>query len=211
MFELGKVYRRRALHEEFKGQEQCGIVTPSEHPVVFLITGEGGHEYGYHDEWLEDGTFRYFGEGQSGNMTFVRGNRAIRDHAFDGKDLHVFEKVSPAHLRYRGQFVCAGYEIVPGVLGLDHAPRSAIVFLLAPIDGDDEDDRLAERGRLRPVARGAARGRPRCSDRRRRAVRGKARGISPLSRGPRVRPSRSCRRRALRARCQSTTARTWTR
>jgi hypothetical protein len=28
MFELGKVYRRKDLHEEFGGQEQGGIVTP---------------------------------------------------------------------------------------------------------------------------------------------------------------------------------------
>ncbi|HMD56388.1 MAG TPA: hypothetical protein VKG82_02835 [Solirubrobacteraceae bacterium] len=85
MFELGKVYRRRDLHAEFGGQAQGGIVTPADHSLIFLITGEGGHEYGYHDEWLEDGMFRYFGEGQSGPMTFVRGNRAVRDHAVEGK------------------------------------------------------------------------------------------------------------------------------
>jgi 5-methylcytosine-specific restriction protein A len=144
MFELGKVYRRKDLHAEFGGQEQQGIVTPADHPLIFAITGEGGHEYGYRDEWLEDGTFRYFGEGESGDMAFVRGNRAVRDHALEGKDLHVFEKVPPAHLRYRGQFVCAGYETVPDIPGRDGVPRSAIVFQLVPIDEDSADDDLAE-------------------------------------------------------------------
>jgi 5-methylcytosine-specific restriction protein A len=64
VFELGKVYRRRDLHAEFGGQEQGGIVTPSRSPFIFLITGEAGLRYGYHDEEHADGTFLLYGEGQ---------------------------------------------------------------------------------------------------------------------------------------------------
>lgn len=63
MFELGKVYRRKDLHEEFGGQEQGGIVTPRSQPLILLITGEGGADYGYLDEERNDGTFLYYGEG----------------------------------------------------------------------------------------------------------------------------------------------------
>ena len=142
MFELGKVYRRRDLHGEFGGQQQGGIVTPTSTPIILLITGEAGLGYGYNDEELPDGTFVYYGEGQIGPMSFVRGNRAIRDHAQAGRDLHLFEKVPPAHLRYRGQYVCAGYDEVSGVPDAEGTPRTAIAFRLVPIEQDDADAEL---------------------------------------------------------------------
>jgi 5-methylcytosine-specific restriction protein A len=143
MFELGKVYRRRDLHDQFGGQQQGGIVTPVSTPIIILITGDAGLSYGYNDEEHADGTFVYYGEGQSGPMRFVRGNRAIRDHAQDGRDLHLFEKVPPAHLRYRGQYVCAGYDEVPSVPDAEGALRMALAFRLVPIEPDRSDSERA--------------------------------------------------------------------
>ena len=38
-------------------------------------------------------------------MEFVRGNRAIRDHALDGKDLHLFQALGKGEgYRYVGRF-----------------------------------------------------------------------------------------------------------
>jgi hypothetical protein len=73
MFVQGQLYRRRALHEHLGGQRQGGISTPAGVPIILLFTGEGGEEYGYSDGWAEDGIFHYTGEGQIGDMTFVRG------------------------------------------------------------------------------------------------------------------------------------------
>jgi 5-methylcytosine-specific restriction protein A len=42
----------------------------------------------------QHGVFLYIGEGQKDDMLFVRGNKAIRDHAADGKDLHLFTYVN---------------------------------------------------------------------------------------------------------------------
>lgn len=104
MFVIGKVYRRRDLHAEFGGQEQGGISTPSDHNLIFLFTGESGKKYGYSDRWTNDGIFLYTGERQVGDMEFVRGNRAIRDHAEDGKDLHLFAQTPDKRfVRYEGQ------------------------------------------------------------------------------------------------------------
>jgi len=69
-FEVGRRYRRRDLHDQFGGQQQGGISTPRDHPFIMLITGESGTAYGYHDGWEDDGPFRYFGEGQTGDMQF---------------------------------------------------------------------------------------------------------------------------------------------
>ncbi|MSQ23395.1 MAG: HNH endonuclease [Chloroflexi bacterium] len=130
MFEVGKVYRRRDLHEAYGGQQQGGISTPNRHPIILLITGETGGLYGYKDGWDEDGTFRYTGEGQLGDMQFVRGNAAIRDHGSNGKELHLFQQESRGLIQYRGQMACAGYDLVPDVPDREGSLRMAIVFRL---------------------------------------------------------------------------------
>jgi hypothetical protein len=91
VFSPGQVYRRRDMHEKLGGQRQGGISTPAKAPFTFLITGDSGKRHGYSNEWTDDGVFLYTGEGQRGDMKFVGGNRAIRDHLKDGKALQVFE------------------------------------------------------------------------------------------------------------------------
>lgn len=92
-FVVGRHYNRRNdIHGQFAGQQQGGIVTPSSHNVVIIITGKAGSHYGYEDQHLPDGRFDYYGEGQVGDMEMVRGNKAIRDHAMLGKDLTPFRK-----------------------------------------------------------------------------------------------------------------------
>ncbi len=133
MFVLGKVYRRRDLHAEFGGQEQGGISTPSGHNLIFLFTGESGKKYGYSDRWTNDGIFLYTGERQVGDMEFVRGNRAIRDHAEGGKDLHLFAQTPDKRfVRYEGQMVSTGFQYrqAPDKEGNQ---RRAIVFELTPL------------------------------------------------------------------------------
>jgi 5-methylcytosine-specific restriction protein A len=132
MFVPGQIYRRRDLHREFGGQQQGGISTPSKFPVIFLFTGESGTQHGYRDGWQGDDLFFYTGEGQRGDMRYVSGNRAIRDHLDSGKDLHLFEQAARAHVRYIGQFVCTGSHLQK-TPGTDGAMRNAIVFELVPI------------------------------------------------------------------------------
>lgn len=130
MFEIGKRYRRRELHERFGGQTQGGISTPAAHPLILLFTGESGEQYGYKDGWTADGTFSYTGEGQSGDMQFIRGNAAIRDHAKTGKDLHLFEAVGGGMVRYLGQMVYGGHQLVSDQPDLGGNSRIAIQFHL---------------------------------------------------------------------------------
>ena len=143
-FEVGQAYNRRNdLHDHYGGQQQGGISTPADHSLVFLFTGASGSEYGYRDEFRPDGTFWYTGEGQVGDMAMIRGNRAIRDHATNGKELHLFEAIGDGQVRYLGQ---AFY--------LDHhweerrdandSLRRAIVFELAVDPGGEETSNVAE-------------------------------------------------------------------
>jgi 5-methylcytosine-specific restriction protein A len=137
-FEVGSLYhRQRDIHQVFGGQERGGIATPAGCPFVFLFTGESGEQFGYSDGWRPDGIFAYTGEGQKGDMTFVRGNRAIRDHMADGRDLLLFEATSNSgNYRFVGCFAFAGWEIVKAPDG-DGKLRDAIVFELVPVADAD--------------------------------------------------------------------------
>jgi 5-methylcytosine-specific restriction protein A len=130
-FVVGRVYNRRAdIHAHFGGQQQGGIATPPQVSCVFLFTSPSGAQHGYEDGWMEDGVFRYTGEGQRGDMGFVRGNAAIRDHAVDGRDLHLFESQGKGEgYRYVGLFDCAGWEFRRGPDTAGH-DRQVIVFHL---------------------------------------------------------------------------------
>jgi 5-methylcytosine-specific restriction protein A len=152
-FQIGQLYQRETIHEEYNGQRQSGIVTPADHPVVFIITGSSGLKFGYADKWDDEGVFHYFGEGQTGHMKFEAGNAAVRDHAKREKELHLFEGAGNGYLRYIGEMLCAGYRwrTAPDKSG---SQRQAIVFQLipaatastAPYDGGSVTDlaKLAE-------------------------------------------------------------------
>lgn len=125
----GQVYnRRRDIHARFGGQEQSGIITPSKVPAIFIITGHDGGAHGYHDRFRADGIVEYYGEGQRGDMEFVRGNRAIRDHQENGKSLLLFEKQS-AGLMFVGPMRLTSYRVQRGV-DSEGNTRGVIVFLL---------------------------------------------------------------------------------
>jgi 5-methylcytosine-specific restriction protein A len=131
-FEEGKVYNRRTyIHAKFGGQQQGGIITPSQHPLVLMITGEEGLEHGYADRTRDDGVFEYFGEGQVADMVLQRGNLAIASHAADGKSLLLFRKMKDG-LRFLGEMVYEQHHV-------ERAPdregnlRDAIVFELRPL------------------------------------------------------------------------------
>jgi 5-methylcytosine-specific restriction protein A len=54
-----------------------GILTPVEAPVVIVVTGEEGGQYGYDDFWDEGGVFHYYGAGQRGDIVFRSGNLSV--------------------------------------------------------------------------------------------------------------------------------------
>lgn len=144
-FVVGEVYhRRRDIHARYGGQQQGGIATPSEAPFVILFSNDAGEQYGYQDDWVEDGTFAYTGEGQQGDQQLIRGNAAIHDHVANGKDLLLFRATSDTGMyRYLGCFSYAGHE-------LDRRPdrddkeRSVIVFHLLPNAADHTETATEE-------------------------------------------------------------------
>lgn len=144
MFEKGHLYKRSDLHKEYGGQRQGGIATPKDRPFLLLFTGKGGHPYGYQDGWAENGVFLFSGEGQKGNMSFKGGNKAIRDHAKNGKDLFLFEQQQKGYVRYLGCFGCGSWERHQNH-DKEGRFRQTIVFHLVPIENLEDDFQNADK------------------------------------------------------------------
>jgi 5-methylcytosine-specific restriction protein A len=125
------------------------MMTPGKHNLIFLVTGSSGRQHGYEDRWSDDGkTFFYYGEGQLGDMRFIKANLALRDHSTNGEDVHLFEEVpsKSGYLRYRGQMVCTGCDWVDAP-DTKKNMRKAILFELVPLEAfdslDDEEPAVA--------------------------------------------------------------------
>src|SRR5438552_6147003 len=82
-------------------------------------------------------------------MRFIKANADLRDHALTGEDVHLFEEVPSkrGYLRYKGQMICTGYELVDAP-DTERQMRRAIRFELTPLDAFDvpQDGSLASFG-----------------------------------------------------------------
>ena len=81
MFKKNQEYNRvNDLHKKYGGNRQVGISNCPNHPIIFIFSGPTGKKHGYEDGWDENNYFRYSGEGQKGDMKFIRGNKSILNH-----------------------------------------------------------------------------------------------------------------------------------
>lgn len=137
MFELGGVYSRSALHQQFGGQPHSRISTPAGQDVILVFANHRGSVSNagiYTSGWTKYGIFRFIGEGRFGHMSFTRGNRALRNHRHSGKRVHLFVRLSstqPSEVRYEGEFVYQGHFYKEGYDERNHI-RRMIVFILKP-------------------------------------------------------------------------------
>ncbi len=99
----GDRIRRTELHDRWGGSGRGGIAPSRQVPSVFFFTNPvSGLEHGYVDHW--DGeVFHYAGEGQRGDQTFAKGNKAILLAAAEKRTLHGFAGTGGV-VRYVGPF-----------------------------------------------------------------------------------------------------------
>lgn len=94
-------HRRNDIHAIYGGNWQGGICPLANHPYIFIFSGKSGHQHGYEDGWDNPNVFTYTGEGQSGDMKFIRGNLALRDHLTNGKRVFLFEFHSKGYVKFK--------------------------------------------------------------------------------------------------------------
>jgi 5-methylcytosine-specific restriction protein A len=95
--------RRKDIHSIYGGNWQSGICPTANYPFIFIFSGKSGELHGYEDGWDNSNMFTYTGEGQSGDMTFTRGNLALKNHINDGKRVFLFESVSKGFVKFTSE------------------------------------------------------------------------------------------------------------
>lgn len=86
-----QIYKRSDIHDQYGGNRQGGISPSARNPFIFIFSGKTGQQYGYRDGWDNPNIFSYTGEGQIGDMKFVKGNLALKEHINHGKRVFLFE------------------------------------------------------------------------------------------------------------------------
>ena len=86
-----QLYKRSLIHDEYGGNRQGGISPSAKVPYIFIFSGKSGAQYGYRDGWDNHNIFSYTGEGQEGDMQFIKGNLALKEHLNRGKRVFLFE------------------------------------------------------------------------------------------------------------------------
>jgi len=135
MFEKGKLYIRSKLHDTYGGNRQSGICNCVKHPFIFVFTGKAGKSHGYEDGWSDDGYFLYTGEGQKGDMSFTKGNKALLNHKRNEKKLYLFENQSKGQWKFIDELELVDYNIFD-TPDTNHKQRKGIKFKFLSISGN---------------------------------------------------------------------------
>lgn len=102
-----QTYKRSQIHDQFGGNRQGGISPSARHPYIFIFSGKTGITHGYNDGWDDKNNdiYCYTGEGQVGDMRFIKGNSALRDHVKDGKRVFLFTYINRGFVRFEAELV----------------------------------------------------------------------------------------------------------
>ena len=124
-----QIYKRSLIHDEYGGNRQSGISPSANNPYIFIFSGKSGAQYGYRDGWDNKNIFSYTGEGQEGDMQFVKGNLALREHKERGKRIFLFESEGNSFVKFVSEmeFFDADYFETPDKNGVI---RKGIKFFL---------------------------------------------------------------------------------
>jgi 5-methylcytosine-specific restriction protein A len=147
-----QIYKRSTLHDLYGGNRQGGITPIRSHPYIFIFSGKTGAQYGYKDGWDNENIFSYTGEGQDGDMKFIRGNLALKDHLNNDKRVFLFEYERTGYVKFvcELEFFDYDYFDTPDVNGKErigikfffkrrgiHLPVSREMFLTSITEEDE--------------------------------------------------------------------------
>lgn len=113
-FILNKEYKRTEIQEQYGGNKQAGIVYSRQSPYIFIFSQQSGHQHGYIDRWENENVFSYTGQGQVGDMRFISGNLALREHLSDGKRVFLFTGVRKAYVKFEAELEFLTFDYFQG-------------------------------------------------------------------------------------------------
>jgi len=136
------VTTRAQLGAKYRGNQQAGIAHSATTPNIMVYSDADATEspgYAY-DGWDGD-VYKYTGEGKHGDQTMTGGNKALRDHAKDGRALRVFvaDGTVPGgntkYQRYLGEFALDADTpfVVRRARDVEGNMRDVFVFNMRPV------------------------------------------------------------------------------
>ena len=136
--EVGQIIKRSDLHDSFGGGRYGGIEPSAQTPNIFLFTSPKSSEhFGYNfDEELEDGTFNYTGDGQTGDQDLHSGgNKSLIEHRHTNRALRLFQSTDQiGFVQYLGEFELGNFEPIYRIgPDKDRVERKVLVFHLIPV------------------------------------------------------------------------------
>ncbi len=143
----GQAILRARLHDRYSGIRQGGIAPSRKTKNIFLFTDDSSNnEHGYErDHWIDDFTFLYCGDGQTGDQELSRRNLQVLNHVQDGRKLRLFSPVA-GQVTYLGELtidVDKPYDLVDGI-GRDGKKRKVIMFRLHRVLEQSEIESLSQ-------------------------------------------------------------------
>jgi hypothetical protein len=111
----------------YGGNRQAGISVSANYPFIFIFSLLSGHQHGYKDQWENENIFSYTGEGQIGDMQFVRGNLYLRDHLKLGKRIFLFTEAQRSFMKFEAELVLVDFDFYVGK-DREGGDRTAIKF-----------------------------------------------------------------------------------
>ena len=153
---VNHVYNNNDLYMLFK-DFMSGIRSNRNEKIIGCVTS---HEGIYEDEWIDERTLLYTGEGKKGDQTPTSSGNKDLIIAANNKEWKVFlfEKIKPNRYYFRGEV-----EVEPtirqknNVLGEDFKPRSVIQFVLRLKEDNEglvyteEDSLVIEQNKKRAI------------------------------------------------------------
>lgn len=138
---IGDTLARPALHAQYGGRAASRISPSKTVPAVLLFLAPA-MPGSWFDGWTGPGGHLHFaGEGgvTGTDQRFLSGNRALRDHREEGRELALFHCSADRHARYVGRFELDRelpyfHVDAPADLRRPHDIRRVIVFRLKPLD-----------------------------------------------------------------------------
>lgn len=127
-----QIYKRSSIHDQYGGSRQGGIAPTANFPYIFIFSGLQGKAHGYEDAWDNTQVYSYTGEGQIGDMRFVRGNLALRDHLDSGKRIFLFEYVRRAYVRFVTELEAFDFDYFNGLDSLGKSRQAIRFFFKRP-------------------------------------------------------------------------------
>lgn len=111
MFEIGKVYNKTQLHEQFGAQEIKNMVTQKNFPPIMLVTGKKGKIYGGTGEWISEDTYVYTDHLINSKLNL---KPESKEHVIDEGDVYLFRHVNEDNVEFENKLKLVRLNIETG-------------------------------------------------------------------------------------------------